>query len=500
MLRRMALLVALLGALPALAAAATLRIGLVADPDTLDPEASGSFVALEITHAICDKLIDIDPDLNTVPLLATGWQWSDDRKALTLTLRQGLVFHDGEAFDAATVKWNLNRYQTSPASKRVKQLEPIKGVSVLDPATVRVELAAPYAPLLMLLADRPGMMLAPRATAAAGNKATENPVCLGPYAFVRRVAQDRIFLRRAANYWDPGRVGFDELQFVTVPDANLRLIGLRTGQLDLIERVAPTDLDTVRGDQRLRLVSKPGLGYQLLQFNLDNGPAADNPLGKSPLVREAFEASIDRKALNDVVFAGAYMPDNQPEPVGGTYYDPDFPVPARDVARAKALLKEAGVEHPSFTLRIANDPVGVQIGEVLQSMSAEAGFDMKVQPMEAVSLFDAADRGDFQAIFAIWSGRPDPDQNISIWVASDGFLNRGMYRNAELDGLLARASAILDTAERVKLYREAAAIYLRERPYLFLYHYNWLWAASTKLGGFVPYPDGVIRVRGMRPE
>ena len=238
----------------------------------------------------------------------------------------------------------------------------------------------------------------------------------------------------------------------------------------------------------------------MLQFNLNNGPAAGNPMGKSALVREAFEASIDREALNQVVFNGAYMADNQPEPVGGTYYDPDFPVPPRDIARAKALLAQAGEPHPSFTLRIANDPVGVQIGEVLQSMSAEAGFEMKVQPMEAVSLFNAAEHGDFQAVFAIWSGRPDPDQNISIWVASDGFLNRGLYKNAELDKLLTAATATVDTAERVKLYRQAAAIYLKDRPFLFLYHYIWQWGVSAKLGGFVPYPDGVIRVGGLRPE
>jgi peptide/nickel transport system substrate-binding protein len=285
-----------------------------------------------------------------------------------------------------------------------------------------------------------------------------------------------------------------------VPDASLRAIGLRTGQLDLIERLAPTDLDAVRSDSRLKVVSKPGLGYQVLQFNLNNGPASNNPIGRSALVREAFEASIDRNVLNQVVFNGQYIPDNQPEPVSGTYFDPDFPVPARDVERAKALLKEAGEPHPSFTLRIANDPVGVQIGEVLQSMSAEAGFDMKVQPMEAVSLFNAADRGDFQAVFAIWSGRPDPDQNISIWVASDGFLNRGLYKNPELDALLAKATATIDVPERVKLYRQAAGIYLKDRPYLFLYHYMWQWGASAKLSGFVPYPDGVIRVRGMRLE
>ena len=251
-------LVGALCALPALVGAATLRVGLVADPDTLDPEASGSFVALEITHAICDKLVDIDPGLNYVPGLATGWQWSEDRKALTVTLRQGVKFQNGEPFDAEAVKWNIHRYQTSPASRRIKQLEPIKGVSVVDPATVRFELAAPYAPLLMLLADRPGMMLAPQATAAAGDKATENPVCAGPYAFVRRIAQDRIFLRRNATYWDPSKVGFDEVQFVTVPDATLRLIGLRTGQLDLIERLAPTDLDAARADAKLKVMSKPG--------------------------------------------------------------------------------------------------------------------------------------------------------------------------------------------------------------------------------------------------
>jgi peptide/nickel transport system substrate-binding protein len=117
--------------------------------------------------------------------------------------------------------------------------------------------------------------------------------------------------------------------------------------------------------------------------------------------------------------------------------------------------------------------------------------------METVSLAAAADRGDFQASFSIWSGRTDPDQNISIWVASNGFLNRGLYKNPQLDALLNQATGTIDTAERVKLYRQATAIYLKDRPYIFLYHYTWLWGASAKLAGFVPNPDGVIRVGGM---
>jgi peptide/nickel transport system substrate-binding protein len=480
-----------------LAGAATLRIGMTSDPDTLDPAESGSFIALQVTAAMCDKLIDINPDLNYVPMLATQWIWSDDRRALTLKLRPSVVFQDGEPFDAEAVKWNIIRYQTSPRSKRISQLKPITGVTVIDKLTVRFELAAPYAPLLMLLADRPGMMMAPKATEAAGANVTTNPVCAGPYQFVSQVAQDKIILKRNPSYWDPSKALLDEVRFVTIPDATVRLTSLRTGQLDLIERVAPTDLDTLRGDPNLKLISEPGLGYQALQINLNNGPRSENPMGKDKLVREAFEESIDRYVINQVVFSGQYSPDNQPEPVGGTYFDPDFPVPHRNLEHAKALLKQSGTLHPSFTMQVPNDPISAQVAEVIQSMSAEAGFDMKVQLMEAVSLFAAADRGDFQVSYSIWSGRPDPDQNISVWAASNGFLNRGLYRNPKLDALLDQAAATIDRDQRVSLYRQAAAIYLNDRPYLFLYHYTWLWGAGTRLAGFIPYPDGVIRLRGV---
>jgi peptide/nickel transport system substrate-binding protein len=480
-----------------LAAAATLRIGMADDPDTLDPAVSGSFISLQITSAMCDKLIDIGPQLDYVPGLATEWRWSPDNQALTVKLREDAVFQNGEPFDAEAVKWNINRYQTSPMSKRIAQLKPIKSVTVVDRHTVRFDLSEPYVPLLMMLADRPGMMMAPKATEAAGDNVGARPVCVGPYEFVRRVAQERVVLRRSAHYWDASKVLFDEVHFVVMPDALVRFSNLRSGQLDLIERVAPTDLDTLRGNPRLKLVSSPALGFQLMAFNVARGPMSDSPIGRDPRVREAFEASIDRETINQVVFAGQYIADNQPEPVGGTFFDPDHPVPGRDLARAKALLKEAGHARVAFTLLVSNDPVTAQVAQVMQSMSAEAGFDLKLQMMEAVSLTQAADRGEFQATMNIWSGRPDPDQNISIWVTCDGFLNRGRYCSPPLDKLLGDATRTTETAARASLYRQAAAIYLKDRPVLFLYHFTWLWGASAKLQGFTPYPDGVIRVKGM---
>ncbi len=130
-------------------------------------------------------------------------------------------------------------------------------------------------------------------------------------------------------------------------------------------------------------------------------------------------------------------------------------------------------------------------------MAGEAGFDVKIQANEANTLVAAASKGDFQATIVIWSGRPDPDGNISIWLACDGFLNWGKYCDPKLDALLAKARQTNVVSERQALYEQAAAIYLAARPHIFLYHLKWLWGISAKLDGFTPYPDGIIRLQGM---
>ena len=106
-------------------------------------------------------------------------------------------------------------------------------------------------------------------------------------------------------------------------------------------------------------------------------------------------------------------------------------------------------------------------------------------------------RGDYEAAIAIWSGRADPDANVSIWLQSDGFLNWGNYANPEFDALLDQARQRTDIAARQALYRQASAIYLAERPHLFLYHYWLFWGMSDKVAGFQPHPDGLIRLQGV---
>ncbi|MCX7382146.1 MAG: ABC transporter substrate-binding protein [Alphaproteobacteria bacterium] len=479
-------------------AAGTLRVGIAEDPDILDPARSGSYVGRILFAALCDKLVDIDAKLAFTPQLATKWEWSADNMALTVTLRPGVKFHDGEAVDAEAVRINLTRYQSAPESVRKGEVKPIAAIEVVDPLTLRLKLAQPYAPLVAVLADRAGMMMSPKALARLGAEVSKDPVCAGPFKFTERVAQDHITFDRFPGYWDAGRVHLDRIVYRPYADSNIRLINLQSGQLDLIERMPPSDATRVKADPKLRLLTSPAIAYQSLFINLAHGPMADNPLGKDARVREAFEKSIDRVVLNQVIGEGMFVPSNQAESPSSPYWNAGRPVPPRDLAGAKALLKAAGYEKVSFELLTYNAPIAQQTAELIQAMAGEAGFDIKLKMMEANAATQAAINGEYQMTTGIWSGRADPDGNIAIWLAKDGFLNWGRYDNPALDALLVKARGVTDVAARKGMYAEISDIYLKDRPFVVMYHQTWLFGTTERLSGFAPVPDGLLRPQGIQ--
>lgn len=478
-------------------AGGTLRVGLGEDPDLLDPARGGSYVGRIVFAALCDKLVDIDANLNFVPQLATSWSWSADNLTLTLTLREGVKFQDGEPMDAEAVRINLERYRSATESVRKAEVRPISAMEVVDSRTLRLKLTAPAAPLVSVLADRAGMIASPKALARLGAEFGTAPVCAGPYKFSQRIAQDRIILDRFDGYWDAGNTKLDRITYLPIPDTSVRLVNLQSGQIEVAERMAPSDAPAVKGDSRLKLYVAPGVAYQALSFNLNNGPASNTPFGRDPRVREAFEKSIDRAVLNQVVFEGMHIPSNQAEAPNTPYWNAARPVPPRDLEGAKALLKAAGVEKVTLALRITNTPISQQTGELIQAMAGEAGFDIKLLASEANAVVAMAQAGDYQMTNVIWSGRADPDGNIAIWLAKDGFLNWGKYNNPEFDDLLVRARSVTDPALRAPLYRQISEIYLRDRPMMVLYHQNWIFGTTARLTGFAPVPDGLIRPQGL---
>src|SRR5918992_1305223 len=208
------------------AAQSELRIALQDDPDTLDPATSWSFVGRHVLQSLCDKLMDIDQKGSIVPMLATAWSWSDDGKGLGLKLRTGVTFHDGETFDAEAVRYNLDRALNMQGTRRRAEIDLIENVEALDAETVRIQLKQPSAPLLAALADRAGMMVSPKAAAAAGADFTPHPVCAGPYRFIEHRAQDRIVLERYRAHWRAAEYAFGRLIYRGTPDSNIRFLNL----------------------------------------------------------------------------------------------------------------------------------------------------------------------------------------------------------------------------------------------------------------------------------
>jgi peptide/nickel transport system substrate-binding protein len=477
----------------------TLRIGLAEDPDVLDPTLARSFVGRIVFSSLCDKLVDIDEKLNVVPQLATSWVWSADNKSITMKLRSGVTFHDGEKFDAAAVKFNIDRHKNLAGSNRRGELLPVTTVDVIDDLTAKINLSAPFSPLLTVLADRAGMMVSPKAALANPTNFGTRPVCSGPFKFTERVAQDRIVLERFANYWNKAEIHFDKVIFLPIVDATVRLANLRSGQLDFIERVAPSDVASIKADKKLSISRITELGYQGITINTGKSDFAQkNPLGRDPRVREAFELSLDRAGIVQVAMDGEATPGNQWVPPANSFYAKNVPIPKRDIARAKALLKEAGVPNPVFTLMTPTTSDGQRVAQVVQAMAKEAGFDVKIQSTEFATSLNLADKGQFDAYVLAWSGRADPDGNLFSFYGCKQPLNYSGECRPQWDELLNRSRNTLDTAGRIKVFATLAAETVRERPIVYLFHRNWLWAYNKKLTGMRTIPDGLVRVQGLK--
>jgi peptide/nickel transport system substrate-binding protein len=500
MTRRLSLLPLLLALLCVSSAGAqSLRFGLAEDPDVLDPTLARTFVGRIVFAALCDKLFDIDDKLNIVPQLAESYSWSPDGKALTIKVRPGVTFHDGEKLDAAAVKYNIERHKNMQGSNRRGELALVTTVDVVDPMTARLNLSAPFSPLLAQLADRAGMMVSPKAATAAGDKFGASPVCSGPFKFVERVAQDRIVLEKFPNYWNKGQVFLDRITYIPIVDSTVRLANLKSGQLDMIERMAASDVPGLKSDSRFKIAKITEIGYQGITMNVGKSDMAKTTaIGKDPRVREAFELALDRDGIVQVAMDGEATVGNQWVSPESVFYAKSVPVPKRDVAKAKALLAQAGTPNPVVNLMTPTTSDAQKIAQVVQAMVKEAGFDVKIQSTEFATSLNMADKGEFDAYVLAWSGRADPDGNIYSFDACKQPLNYAGYCKQEIDDLLTKSRTASDLAERKKAYDQIANVVLKDRPIVYLFHRHWLWAYNNKLTGFKPMPDGLVRVQGLK--
>jgi len=484
----------------------TLVVALNQDPDILDPSLSRTYVGRIIYEHMCEKLYELDENLGIYPQLAAEMPtFSDGGKTVTIKLRSGVKFNDGTPMDAEAVRYSLDRHLNIKGSARRSELELVTAIEVVDPLTVRLRLKAPFSPIVAMLADRAGMPVSPTQANKLGDKFGTAPVCVGPWEFAERVPQDRIVLVKSQHYFDPSQARFGRIVFRIIPDDNVRLVNLRSGDIDMMHLVAPTDAASLRKEGRFELPRITGLHYQSLTINLHNKngkntPPVDlrTPLANDPRVREALDLSIDREALNQVAWDGEYTPGCTPLSPMSPFYDKGRRCPTRDVAKAKKLLADAGLAGGySFELTIVNDPQMRRVGEVVQGMVQEAGFNISLRPSEFASALKDDDDGKLQAFLVGWSGRVDPDGNIHQFHTCGGSLNTTGACDEAIDALLNKAREASDMAQRTALYKEAIdKMVLGRRNLIYLYHQNYLVAYPKNLKNYKAVPDGLIRLKG----
>ena len=479
------------------------HVALAEAPDALDPTVAATYVGRIVFANMCEKLYDVGQGLQLVPQLAADLpQITNGGKTYTIPLREGVKFNDGTKFDAAAVKATLEHYITDPLSARASELAAVRSIQVVDPMTVRLQLSQPFSPLTSILGDRSGMILSPTQLNKLGNKFARDPVCVGAFAFKDRPSPDDISLTKSKYYYDKDNVHLDGVDFSVVTENNVRAANLRSGDIDVADRIAPPDMATLKAESGIKLSPLTSLGYQGITINVSNsngagtpGQIVSNPLAQHPELRQAFSLSLDRDVINKVVFQGQYVPACTPiSPVSPLA--PDIPCPPRDIAKAKQLVAQSGVPTPipvTLVVEAANSEA-TRLGTVIQSMAKAAGFKVNLKAIEFTTALEQAEAGDFETLQVGWSGRLDPDQNIAPAWDPNSTLNYSGADYPDINKLMAQERATTDSTQRAQIFKQMSEAFLEHGNIIYLYYPKVVLGYTSSLTGIQYHADGLIHL------
>src|SRR5438094_283199 len=252
----------------------SITFGLENDVSNLDPMLSGLFVDRNIMSAMYDSLVRVTPKGDIIPWLADKWETSSDGKTVTFTLRTDVKYHDGTAFDADSVKWNIERYKTTQGSLRTADLASVDSVTVVDAKTVKFNLKSAFAPLLGALVDRAGMMVSKGVQTAVGADFTLKPfkAGTGPFILTEAVKGDHYTLEKNPNWWGKDKDGsklpyLDKITVRPITDADVALTNLRTGNAQVLNRINGKDVAAVKADSTLSYLEVGSFSWNSLVPN-----------------------------------------------------------------------------------------------------------------------------------------------------------------------------------------------------------------------------------------
>ena len=418
-----------------------------AAPSSLDPVLGGSGGDQFSLYPMFDRLVNFTPDLKPIPGLATSWSYTTPT-TLVMNLHSGVKFQDGTPFNAAAVKFNLDRGRTLKTSTVLPDLTPIRSVDVTGDLQVTIHLSSPDTALPLILADRAGMMSSPTAVQKEGSSYALHPVGTGPFMLKSYVPNSSLDLVKNPHYWQPGKPYLAGLNISYLPDAQTAVNSVLGGQNDFATGVAPNYVTSLRGNSSVVVSSASSLAFDGCYFNFSSAPF------NNLQARQAVQAAINPVALSNALYFGSGQPASQFFPKGYWAYEPALAGAQYNPGKAKQLAQSAGLTKITVAGLGYEAPNQARKLQIIQSQLAAVGIKMNITIEivgTAVQNFYVGHK--FDIFCSGWSGRPDPSETFGSLVAPSSFYNAGNYAPPG-------TSALIDAGQKDSATSARAAAYL----------------------------------------
>ncbi|ERS14719.1 peptide ABC transporter [Alcanivorax sp. PN-3] len=462
---------------------ATLTVSAPANPSSLDPATGGSGSDHVLLFPMYDTLVNWNPaTLSATPGLAQKWSFPDP-KTLVLELRPGVTFHDGTPFNAEAVKINLDRSRTAEFSNIRQDLSSVDQVEVSGEHVVTLHLKNPDTALPLILSDRAGMMVSPKALADNNNRVDRNPVGAGFMRFQKWDDGSEVAMTRYADYNGPNKPAVGAISFKIITDSATRLRSVMSGQAQMAYHLDGRQKQMIERLPTLQGFADPTIYCYQFYMNMARKPLDD------VRVRQAINYAVDREAFVRVAMAGAGEPAFMNLPKSHWAYDPETAkLYSHDPDKARALLKEAG--HPDgieLDLRGYNDQSSVQMQEVLMEQFSKVGIRGRFRT-GTIADMSAAYFGQEKAghmLLSAWTGRPDPSLSYSLLYSGTSYFNAGQVKPPEgFDQALLDSRSSDDQSQRQQALARVQRIVMENALVVPLAFRQSIVAATAELQGF----------------
>jgi peptide/nickel transport system substrate-binding protein len=455
-----------------------------AQPDQFDPHKTSAYPSFQVLENVYDTLVVPNAkDLKMEPSLATSWETSPDNLSWTFHLRDGVTFHDGSTFDAADVVYSYNRIIKEKLANSYR-FATVKAVTAKDPKTVVITLTKPTPNLLALIGAFKGMAILPE-NAEKKMDLTKQADGTGPFQLVSSDASHTV-LKAFPKYWG-GKPKIDGVDFRYITEPAAALTALKNGEVQWTDNIPPQQIDSLKKDDSVHLESTASVDYWYMSMNYAHKPF-DNPL-----VRKAIATAVDRDAVTKAAKFGAARANETAIPQGSFYYY-DYKPFTPDVAKAKDLMKQSGVQTPlPMELMVTSEfPESVTAAQVIASELKPIGIDVKIDTLDFATWLDREAKGQMDAFMLSWLGNIDPADFYEQQHITGGSSNYQKYSNPKVDALLKAASTEVDQNKRKDLYDQAAKIIVDDVSYLYLYNPDVVQAWAPGLKGYQIRADRAI--------